>query len=83
MNDKLIDCVEYELASSWLPSFVTWGWLQDKLADHYIRKARRNLDAVQQFRHIRTLRANGATKGHVMWAIRKYRTSKQHGGLKP
>ncbi len=69
MNQKLLDYVEYELASSWWAGHVTWGWLQAKIANHYIRKAERKFGNLQKFLHIRKLMKNGATHGHCVWAI--------------
>ena len=73
MKATLIELVEYELASSWLAGNVPWPWLQEKLAEHYIRRVKRKIKNVEQFRHLRTLRDNGATEGHLMWAIRQHR----------
>lgn len=70
---EVLELVEYELASSWWAGFVTWPWLQEKLADRTISKVKRKLRNFEKFRHLRALRERGATRGHIMWAIRQQR----------
>lgn len=68
-KSELMELLEYECASSWIAGFVTWGWLQDKIANHYVRRVKRKIQNVEKFRYLRSLRQNGATSGHILWQV--------------
>ena len=76
-REEVQGLVEYEGASSWWIGFVSWAWSQEMVANHLIRKVKRKLRNLEEFRHIRTLRENGATTGHIMWAIKQQRIGKE------